>query len=72
MITATGIAVPEDMAQALAAAPDALATFNRLRPDDQRQYVDWLAKPGALSRSERLAELAEHIRHHKHRPAPQD
>ena len=71
MITATGVAVPEDMAQALAADASALAVFEQLRPDDQREYVNWLAKPGSQSRSERLAEIAGHIKNHKHKPAPE-
>ncbi len=70
MITTTGIAVPEDMAAALAVDPDALSTFQSLRADDQRAYVNWLAKPGSSSRKERLAELAGHVRNHKHRATP--
>ncbi len=70
MITTTGIAVPEDMAAALATDPGALSIFEGLRADDQREYVNWLAKPGATTRGERLAELAEHVRKHKHRASP--
>lgn len=66
MITATGIAVPEDMVAALAQDPTALSTFEALRADDQRAYVNWLAKPGASSRQDRLTELAAHVLNHKH------
>ena len=70
MITTTGIAVPEDMVAALTADPDALSTFESLGHDDQLAYVNWLAKPGASSRGERLAELAGHVRNHRHRATP--
>lgn len=67
MITTTGIAVPEDMAAALAADPEALAAFENLWPSDQLEYVHWLGKPGQQTRAERLAEVAEHVRKHQHR-----
>lgn len=70
MITTTGIAVPDDMAAALAEDPEALLVFEALRADDQREYVNWLAKPGASKRSDRLAEMASHVRRHQHRAAP--
>lgn len=72
MITSTGIAVPEDMASALAQDPEALAAFGDLWPSDQLEYVHWLGKPGQQSRSERLAEIATHVRNHKHRPVMAD
>ena len=53
MITDTGTAVPEDMAAALSQDQEALRMFQSLRPDDQREYVNWLAKPGAQTRDER-------------------
>lgn len=67
MITSTGVAVPDDMAAALAEDPEAQATFDSLRHDDQLAYVNWLAKPAAQSRKERLSELAGHVRNHKFR-----
>lgn len=70
MITDKGIAIPGDMADALERDADALGAFEALRPDDQREYVDWLSKPGTQSREQRLAELGEHVRNHRHRPAP--
>lgn len=63
MITDQGVAVPEDMADALQQAPDALGLFQQLRPAQQREFVDWVAKAGpGESRAERLAVLAEHVR----------
>ena len=70
MITTAGIAVPEDMAAALDEDPEARSTFESLRGEDQRAYVNWLAKPGATTRRERLAELAGHVRNHKIRATP--
>jgi uncharacterized protein YdeI (YjbR/CyaY-like superfamily) len=70
MITTAGIAVPEDMAAALAENPEALSTFESLGSEDQREYVNWLAKPGSTTRPERLEQMAEHVLHHKHRAAP--
>ncbi len=67
MITTTGVAVPEDMVQALSADPQAQETFASLRHDDQLAYVNWLAKPGSQSRRERLAELTVHVRNAKFR-----
>lgn len=62
MITDAKVAVPEDMAAALAAEPDALRAFVALRPPEQREFVDWIAKTGEQTREERLAELADHVR----------
>jgi uncharacterized protein YdeI (YjbR/CyaY-like superfamily) len=70
MITAAGIAVPEDMAAALADNPSALSTFQSLGSEDQRGYVNWLAKPGATTRRERLEQMADHVLNHKRRAAP--
>ncbi|SDP21662.1 Bacteriocin-protection, YdeI or OmpD-Associated [Nakamurella panacisegetis] len=67
MITATGVAVPDDMAAELSKDPATLAAFEALWPSDQLEFVNWLAKPGAQTRSERLAEISEHVRNHKHR-----
>lgn len=69
MITTTGVAVPEDMAAELSRDPQALAAFEALWPSDQLEYVNWLAKPGAQTRRERLAEIAMHVLNHKHRIA---
>ena len=69
MITTTGVAVPEDMAAELAKDPQALAAFEALWPSDQLEFVNWLAKPGEQTRSERLTEIATHVRNHKHRVA---
>ncbi len=66
MITDAGVAVPEDMAKALEADPQAANEFAAMRPGDQRKFVDWLGKPGQQSRSERLAELVDHIHQHVH------
>lgn len=65
MITDNGVAVPQDMVDALAADPEAESAFAGLRRDDQLAYVNWLAKPGAQTRSQRLAEVAAHVRHAK-------
>ena len=62
MITDSGVAVPQDMVDALAAAPEAQAVFGGLRHDDQLAYVNWLAKPGSQTRGQRLAEVAAHVR----------
>jgi uncharacterized protein YdeI (YjbR/CyaY-like superfamily) len=70
MITTAGIAVPEDMATVLAENPKALSTFESLGSADQREYVNWLAKPGALTRAERLGQMADHVLQHKHRASP--
>lgn len=65
MITDNGVAVPQDMEDALAADPAAESTFAQLRHDDQLAYVNWLAKPGSQTRAERLAEVAAHVRNAK-------
>lgn len=63
MITEQGVAVPEDMAGALHADPQALAAFERLRPTQQREFVDWVGKAGpGEARAERLARVAGHVR----------
>ena len=67
MITTTGVAVPEDMATELAKDPQALAAFEALWPTDQLEYVNWLARPGEQTRAERLREMTQHVRNHKHR-----
>ena len=72
MITPTGIAVPEDMAAALAADPEAMAAFENLWPGDQLEYVHWLGKPGQQTRTQRLAEIAGHVRKHQHRVSMAD
>ena len=64
MITDAGTAVPQDMADALVADPGALSAFQEMRPTDQRNFVDWLGKPGGATRQERLADLASHVRAH--------
>ena len=72
MITTTGVAVPDDMAAALEKDPEALRRFSALRPNDQRDFVDWLGKAGAGSRGDRLAEVAGHVRAFEHRRLPSD
>jgi uncharacterized protein YdeI (YjbR/CyaY-like superfamily) len=72
MITTTGIAVPEDMAAALAEDPEALTAFGALWATDQLEYVHWLGKPGQQTRAQRLGEIAGHVRNHKHRMALKD
>ena len=62
MITDSGVAVPQDMVDALAADPQAQAVFAGLRHDDQLAFVNWLAKPGAQTRAVRLAEVAAQVR----------
>lgn len=70
MITARGVAVPDDMAAVLQADDAALAAFEALRPDDQRVYVDWVTKSGGKEqRAERLSGLAEHVQAYQRRPA---
>ncbi|WP_420121150.1 YdeI/OmpD-associated family protein [Nakamurella sp.] len=70
MITDKGVAVPEDMAQALAADQGALEAFQALRPDDQRVYVKWIgAGDGADGRRARLDGLGEHVKAYQRRPA---
>ena len=70
MITARGVAVPDDMAEVLQADTAALSAFEALRPDDQRVYVDWVTKSaGQDQRSERLSALAEHVQRYQRRPA---
>lgn len=70
MITARGVAVPDDMAGALHADQAALTAFEALRPDDQRVYVDWVTKSGSTDqRSARLSDLAEHVQRYQRRPA---
>lgn len=62
MITDQGIAVPDDMTDALEHVPGALRAFLALRSTRQRQYVDWVGKAdGADARAARLAELPEHV-----------
>lgn len=62
MITDQGVAVPEDMAEALQADPSAMAAFAAMRPTRQREFVDWVGKSGdADARAERLAELPRHV-----------
>ncbi|MBM9467016.1 YdeI/OmpD-associated family protein [Nakamurella leprariae] len=68
MITDKGVAVPEDMAEALRRDPAALAAFEALRPDDQRTFVDW-ATGQAATRTERLAEIGAHVQRHHRRPS---
>lgn len=65
MITDNGVAVPQDMVDALAADPEAETVFAGLRHDEQLAYVNWLAKPGAQTRGQRLAEVAAHVRNAK-------
>ncbi|MBE1497398.1 uncharacterized protein YdeI (YjbR/CyaY-like superfamily) [Amycolatopsis lexingtonensis] len=36
--------VPEELAAALAAAPDAAAAFEALPPSHRREYVQWVAE----------------------------
>ncbi len=70
MITARGVAVPDDMAAVLQADDAALAAFEALRPDDQRVYVDWVTKSGGKEqRAERLSGLADHVQVYQRRPA---
>jgi uncharacterized protein YdeI (YjbR/CyaY-like superfamily) len=70
MITAKGVAVPDDMAAALEADDGAVAAFEALRPDDQKVYVDWITKSGgAQERAERLDGLGAHVRAYQRRPA---
>jgi len=70
MITAKGIAVPDDMASVLESDAESLTAFEALRPDDQKVYVDWIGKSGGpAQRSERLAGLGEHVRAYQRRPA---
>jgi uncharacterized protein YdeI (YjbR/CyaY-like superfamily) len=70
MITARGVAVPDDMAEVLQSDQAALTAFEGLRPDDQRIYVDWITKSGGREqRSQRLSELAEHVQRYERRPA---
>lgn len=70
MITDKGVAVPEDMAQVLAADQGALEAFQALRPDDQRVYVTWIgAGQGADGRQQRLDGLGEHVKAYQRRPA---
>ena len=66
MIVDSGVAVPEDMAAALTADPEAWAAFRSLRPGDQLEFVRWVAKPGA-DRTERISELAAHVRNFRPR-----
>lgn len=62
MITNKGVAVPEDMAEALAAEPVALAAFHSLRAAGQREFVDWVARSGSgPHRTERLSVLGRHV-----------
>ncbi|GGM14208.1 YdeI/OmpD-associated family protein [Nakamurella endophytica] len=72
MITTAGIAVPDDMAEALGRDAGALEAFQDLRPTDQREFVDWLARPGAEARQAKLQQLGRRVRQHRHRPAPAD
>jgi uncharacterized protein YdeI (YjbR/CyaY-like superfamily) len=69
MISDKGVAVPEDMAEALE-SDQALEAFQSLRPDDQRVYVTWIGSAhGADARRERLAGLGEHVKAYQRRPA---
>ena len=73
MITAKGVAVPEDMANVLRSDEASLTAFEALRPDDQRVYVEWIkAAGGSSERSERLSGLGEHVRAYHRRPAQDD
>lgn len=72
MITNSGIAVPDDMANALSEDPEALAAFETLWPSDQLEYVHWLGKPGQQTRAQRLTEIAAHVRNHKNRVSMAD
>lgn len=65
MITDSGVAVPQDMVDALAADPQAESIFAGLRHDDQLAFVNWLVRPGASTRAERLAQVAAHVRNAK-------
>jgi uncharacterized protein YdeI (YjbR/CyaY-like superfamily) len=69
MITSAGVAVPEDMASALDADSTVAQAFAALRPGEQREFVQWLDKPGAQTRDQRLAELAQHVRNFRPRAA---
>jgi len=70
MITEKGVAVPEDMADALRVDAESLKAFEALRPDDQRVYVDWITSAsGKDQRAERLTGLGEHVRAYQRRPA---
>ena len=69
MITKNGVAVPEDMAEALRGDGDAVSAFEALRPDDQRVYVDWITAAGKDERAERLTGLGDHVRAYQRRPA---
>lgn len=62
MITEQGVAVPDDMAQALRREPEAMAAFAAMRPARQREYVDWVGRSGnPEGRSDRLGALASHV-----------
>lgn len=62
MITDQGVAVPDDMADALASDPAAMGAFAAMRPSRQREFVDWVGKSAdADVRAERLAEVARHV-----------
>ncbi|SEF33709.1 Bacteriocin-protection, YdeI or OmpD-Associated [Amycolatopsis pretoriensis] len=57
--------LPEELAAALAAAPDAEAAFEALPPSHRREYVQWVAeakKPATrLSRAEKAVQrLRDH------------
>ncbi len=70
MITAKGVAVPDDMAAVLESDQEALTAFEALRPVDQRVYVSWVSgSTGAQERSDRLTGLAEHVRSYQPRTA---
>lgn len=70
MITARGVAVPDDMAAVLQGDQPALTAFEALRPDDQRVYVDWITKAADQEqRADRLSELADHVQRYQRRPA---
>jgi uncharacterized protein YdeI (YjbR/CyaY-like superfamily) len=53
------IAMPGDFAQALAAAPKALATFEALAPSHRREYLEWIT--GAKREETRTKRLATAI-----------
>jgi uncharacterized protein YdeI (YjbR/CyaY-like superfamily) len=54
------LAVPDDLAGALAEHADARATFERFSPSQRREYVEWLADAKAdATRARRLATTIE-------------
>ncbi len=62
MITDQGVAVPEDMAQALAADPRVLEVFGGMRHGRQREWVEWIERSdGPLQRAGRIRELPDRV-----------